>query len=285
MGMLLLLAAAALQPAPPPVPDAVPDAAPDAAPPLAATELRRIPAEEARQGATAGRGSVYAIGNHEIGRYDVGTGQRLARWEGDPARYPHLNSCELKGRELVCAASNYPQVPMSSEVLWFDATTLKLRRSHALGHGHGSLTWLTRRDGAWYACYANYDGKGGEPGHDHRETALVRLDDKMRETGLWTFPESVLARFAPRSASGGSWGDDGLLYVTGHDRPEMYVLRLPARRPGKQPADGGVLEHVTTIALPTDGQAIGWEQGQVRVLWSIERKRAEMVASRVPAVR
>lgn len=268
MTMLLLLAVASLQSSP---------VVPPEAPLLTATELRRIPAEEARQGATGGRGSVYAIGNHDIGRYDARSGRRMARWQGDPARYPHLNSCELHGRDLVCAASNYPSVPMSSEVLWFDAETLTLRRSHALGHGHGSLTWVTRHGGAWYACYANYDGKGGEPGHDHRETTLVQLDDSMRETGLWTFPESVLQRFAPRSASGGAWGEDGLLYVTGHDRPEMYVLKLPAT--------GSVLEHVTTIGLPTDGQAIGWEQGQKRVLWSIERASTEMVASRVPPVR
>ncbi|WP_395332479.1 hypothetical protein WBP06_05035 [Novosphingobium sp. BL-8H] len=269
MSALLLLAAAALQPT-----------AADVSthqPPLAAEELRRIPAEEARQGVAAGHGSVYAIGDHEVGRYNARTGQRVARWNGDPARFPHLNSCELNGRDLVCAASNYPKVPMSSQVLWLDATTLKLRRTYSLGHGHGSLTWLTRRDGAWYACYANYDGKGGEPGRDHRQTTLVRLDDRMRETGLWTFPDSVLDRFAPRSASGGSWGDDGLLYVTGHDRPEMYALKLPAK--------GSVLEHVTTIALPTDGQAIGWEQGPARVLWSIERKSTEMVASRVPALK
>ncbi|TCM21673.1 hypothetical protein EDF56_101342 [Novosphingobium sp. PhB165] len=264
MSMFLLLAAALTSVAQTPQP------------PLAATELRRIPAEEARQGATAGHGSVYAIDNHAIGRYDANTGKRVAHWEGDPARFPHINSCELYGRDLVCAASNYPHVPMSSEVLWFDATTLELRRTESLGHGHGSLTWVSRHGGAWYACYANYDGNGGEPGRDHRYTTLVRLDDKLRETGVWTFPDSVLERFSPRSASGGAWGDDGLLYVTGHDRPEMYVLRVPTR--------SGVLEHVTTIALPTDGQAIGWEQGENRVLWSIERKSTELVASRVPPV-
>ena len=248
-------------------------------PALSAVEMRRIPAEEARQGATASHGSVYAVGNHEIGRYEARSGKRVASWQGDPVRYPHINSCEVDGRELVCAASNYPQVPMTSEVLWFDAKSLKFLRSQSLGHGHGSLTWLSRHDGAWYACYANYDAKGGEPGRDHRFTTLVRLDDKLNETGLWTFPESVLERFAPRSSSGGSWGQDGLLYVTGHDLPEMYVLRLPA--------EGSVLEHVTTIALPTDGQAIGWEQGakgKGRVLWSIERKTTEVVASRVPGV-
>ncbi|QDK32141.1 hypothetical protein [Sphingomonas sp. IC081] len=267
MAPLLLLAAALSAPA---------ASEPSA---LAATELRRLPAEEARQGATASHGRVYAIGNHEIGRYDARSGKRVAAWSGNPVRYPHINSCEVDGRELVCAASNYPQVPMRSEVLWFDAKTLKVLRSQSLGHGHGSLTWLSRHDGAWYACYANYDAKGGEPGRDHRFTTLVRLDDRLAETGAWTFPQSVLERFAPRSSSGGSWGQDGLLYVTGHDRSEAYAMRLPAK--------GSVLEHVATIALPTGGQAVGWEQGAKgpdRVLWSIERKTSQVVASRMPVV-
>jgi len=29
------------------------------------------------------------------------------------------------------------------------------------------------------------------------------------------------------SPSGGRWGSDGFLYVTGHDLLEMYVLKLP----------------------------------------------------------
>ncbi|KPH58868.1 hypothetical protein [Novosphingobium sp. ST904] len=255
---------------------AVSGAAPGAPLP-AATELRRIAAPEARQGAAGGHGSVYAVGDHEVARYDAASARRVAHWSGDPVIYPHLNSCELDGSELVCAASNYPQVPMDSQVLWFDAANLKPLRSHALGHGHGSLTWFVRHEGSWWACYANYDGKGGEPGRDHRATTLVRMNDRFEETGLWTFPETVLSRMAPRSSSGGSWGKDGLLYVTGHDLPEIYAVRVPRQ--------GGVLEHVATIAMPTGGQAIGWAPDEPRVIWSIERKTLEMVASRVPPVK
>jgi hypothetical protein len=65
----------------------------------------------------------------------------------------------------------------------------------------------------------------------------------------------VLDRFAPRSASGGVWGQDGLLYVSGHDRPEVYVLRLPKSR--------DVLEHVATIASPIEGQAIALDPADI----------------------
>ena len=244
---------------------------------LAATEVRRLPAADAHQGVAADARAVYAIADRRIVRLDKAKGRALAAWTGDPARYKHLNSCIVRQAMLVCVVSNYPDVPMHSRVLWFDKTTLALRRERDLGHGHGSLTWLDWHDGSWWAGFANYDGKGGEPGRDHRWTALVRYSPDFAEQRRWRFPDGVLDRFAPRSASGGVWGRDGLLYVTGHDRPELYALRVPAR--------GDTLALVATIATPTGGQAIGWDPREPRLLWSIDRGRAELVASRVPMVR
>lgn len=257
---------------------AVPIAAmPVAAPPLTAMEVRRLPAADARQGVASGAAGLYAIDNRAIARLDPRSGAVAARWEGDPARFKHINACIVLGAELVCAASNYPDLPMASRLETFDARTLAHRATRALGPGYGSLTWVDRHGGAWWACYANYDGKGGTPGRDHRATTLVRYDDAFTERARWRFPDDVLDRLAPRSASGGAWGRDGLLYVTGHDRPELYALRVPA--------GGGTLEHVATIALPTDGQAIGWDAVDPRLLWSIERRTRELVASHVPELR
>jgi len=78
------------------------------------------------------------------------------------------------------------------------------------------------------------------------------------------------------STSGGAWGDDGLLYVTGHDRPELYALRLPKA--------GSVLELVATIAIPFEGQAIDWDPKEKRLLWGISRKERKALAVRVPEV-
>jgi hypothetical protein len=183
----------------------------------AAVEVRRLPAPEAHQGVAADARSVYAIDNSQVARYDKTSGRRLALWQGDPKRFKHLNSCIVRARQLVCAASNYPDVPMASMVVWLDAATLKLRRVRPLPKGPGSLTWLDWHDGSWWAGYANYDGKGGEPGRDHRQTAVVRYDARFTPRATYRFPDTVLARFAPRSTSGGAWGKDGLLYVTGHD--------------------------------------------------------------------
>lgn len=243
---------------------------------LAAVELRRLPASEAHQGVAADARSVYAVANSGIGRYDKRTGKRVALWQGDRERFKHLNSCTLHARRLVCAASNYPEVPMRSQVLWLDPATLTLERVRDLGHAHGSLTWMDWRYGSWWACLANYDGRGGEPGRDHRATVVVRYSPAFAEQAVWRFPNAVLARFAPRSASGGAWGTDELLYVTGHDRPELYALRVPAR--------GDTLELVATIATPTGGQAIGWDPAGRR-LWSIDRRASVLVEARVPEVR
>ena len=243
---------------------------------LVAQPVRRIEAAEATQGAAADRDAVYAISNADIGKYDRVTGRKIGAWHGDRAVFKHINSCAVIGRELMCAASNYPGVPMSSQIHWFDTRTMTLTRSQSLGHAYGSLTWVVPHRGYYWACFANYGGKGGEPGRDSSFTVLVRYDRQWRETGRWSFPAEVIARMTPKSASGGDWGSDGLLYVSGHDRPELYAFRVP-------PA-GGTLELVATIAMPTGGQAIGWDRRDPRLIWSIGRGAGQIVGSRVPPV-
>lgn len=231
---------------------------------------------EARQGVAVDARHFYAVANSRIGKYDKATGRKVAEWVGDRLRITHLNSCAVIGADLVCANSNYPEVPMASSVEFFDPETLRHRRSVPLGLGIGSLTWLERRGGQWWAGFANYDARGGEPGRDHRFTQVVTFDDQWRRTGGYRFPDSVLRRFAPSSNSGGSWGDDGLLYVTGHDAPEIYVLR--------EPGEGPVLEHVATIAAPLEGQAWAWDRLQPRTIYGITRATGGVIAMRVPPV-
>jgi hypothetical protein len=241
-----------------------------------AVETARFPAPEARQGVAASGRFVYAIDDSAIGKYDPATGERVASWKGDPRRFKHLNSCTLVESSLVCAGSNYPDVPMASSVETFDAETLRHISTRSLGQGRGSLTWLVLHEGSWWACFANYDGKGGEPGRDHRWTTLVRFSRDFIEQEAWLFPEEVLRRMAPRSSSGGSWNADGLLYVTGHDAAELYALRLPKR--------GTRFELVAIVPTVTGGQAIDWDPGQPRTLWSIDREASQIVASRIPVI-
>lgn len=241
----------------------------------AAAPVRRMPAPEAKQGVASGAGHIYVTSNDEIGKYDA-AGRRVAHWQGDPAQFRHMNSCAVVRTDLVCAASNYPDVPMASSVEIFDARTLRHKATRSLPPLAGSLTVLDWHDGSWWAIIANYDGRGGVAGIDHRATRLLRLDAEYRPLESWLFPPELLERFAPFSASGGAWNADGLFYVTGHDRPELYAVRLPAA--------GSTLELVATIPIATNGQAIDWDERDPRLLWSIERGTRELVASRVPPI-
>ncbi|MDE1177929.1 MAG: hypothetical protein PW789_15220 [Edaphobacter sp.] len=240
----------------------------------AAKELRRLPADEAHQGVASDRSFVFAIADSRIGKYDKTTGKRVELFEGDPAVFIHMNSCSVVAEELVCALSNFPNLPQISSVEWFSTHTLKHLRSHSFGAARGSMTWVDWHDGSWWICYANYDGRGGDPTRDHNATLLVKYTPQFVEQGSWVFPQNVLERFGHMSASGGRWGKDGFLYVTGHDLPEMYVLKLPAA--------GARLEYVRTITIPTNGQAFDWDMAKPGHLWTIERKRTEMVESLLP---
>ncbi len=251
------------------------DAAPqDAAPIASRLETVRRYASDARQGVAVGPNDVYAVSNWSLTRYDKATGEKRAAWAGEPARFPHINSCTLIEAELVCAASNFPATPHVSTVEVFDPVDLHHKRTVALGLGTGSLTWIERRDGAWWGMFANYDGRGGEAPRDHRHTTLVRFDDQWRRSESWAVPASILERVAPMSISGGGWGPDGRLYLSGHDHPELYVVAFPQ--------GGGTLDHVETLGMEAEGQAVDWDESTPGVLYGITRRTREILAMRLP---
>ncbi|WP_212373402.1 hypothetical protein [Acetobacter persici] len=236
--------------------------------------IKTLHAEEADQGVATDAHFIYAINNSTIGKYDRITGQRVAVWQGDPALYVHINSCQSHAGQLVCAMSNFPHVPMISSVEFFDPRTMTHIKSHSFGPGRGSLTWIDWHDNSWWACFANYDGEGQDGGRTHTATVLVRMSEQFDERGAWLFPEAVLDRIQPFSVSGGRWNQDGFLYVTGHSRPEMYVLTLPEA--------GGRLQYIRTIPMATNGQAFDWDYQHPGVIWSIQRKTRDVVESRLP---
>lgn len=233
--------------------------------------LQRIPAEEARQGAASDGTYVYAIDNNRIGKYRIADGMRVGQWQGDPAVFPHINSCTVVARELVCASSNYPALPQASSVEVFDRGTLRHLRSHSFGIAEGSLTALDRHGGFWWATFAQYEGKGGVPGLDTRSAQLVKLDAAFRPLGRWTLPPSVIERMQPKSVSGASWTQDGRLALSGHDLPEIYIVRLPEA--------GTALTLDMVLGIETEGQAIDWDPKRPFALWSISRGKRQLVLS------
>lgn len=229
----------------------------------------------ASQGASVGPNDVYTVRNFELIRFDKKTGQEKARWTGDKARFPHINSCALIAQDLVCASSNYPGSPHVSTVEFFDPMTLAHRKSVSLGLGTGSITWVDRHGGAWWAMFANYDKNGAEAPRDHTWTTLVKFDDQWRKTEGWALPKTILDKIAPMSVSGGGFGPDGRLYLSGHDLPELYAVKIPV-------GGGGVLEHVETIPMEAEGQAIDWDESQPGMLYGITRRTREILAMKVP---
>ncbi len=237
---------------------------------------RVIAADHARQGVASDGESIYVIDNNTITRIAIADQKVTGEWSGDKKLFPHLNSCTVVEAELVCASSNYPAVPQLSTVEIFDLMTLKHKESIALGPMPGSLTALDRYDGKWWATFANYDDRGTPEGRSHRDSFVAQLDDDFRITRMWGLPDAVLDRLAPSSISGASWSDDGQLYLSGHDKSELYVVALPQA--------GGVLRHIVTLGIDTHGQAIDIDPADNTLIWSIDRDSRTVHASRLPAL-
>jgi hypothetical protein len=162
---------------------------------------------------------------------------------------------------------------MVSSIEVWDASTMEHVASHSFGIFGGSATWVDRHDEAWWVAFANYEGRGGQPGRGPAWTNVVRFDDEWRVAGGYVFPPDVVARFADRSNSGGAWGPDGRLYITGHDEPEIYVLELPQA--------GSVFELVETIPVTAEGQGIAWDPADPSTLYTILRSTSQVVVSRL----
>ncbi len=246
---------------------------------VAATELKRWHVMEANQGVAVDAEHFYGIGNHALVKHRKDTGERVAEWFGPRAgAIIHLNSGWVDGDRLVLSHSNFSQLPMASSLETYDARSLQPLESHSLGMRLGSLTWAVRHQGFWWACFANYNDGGTTPGFDQRWTHVAKFNDGWQELQAWLFPTQVIATWGDSSCSGGDWGDDGLLYVTGHDAAQLHVLRLPQQ--------GVTLEYVTTIDVPFEGQSWAWDRSATgeRVIYGISRARQEVIVARIPDV-
>lgn len=243
-------------------------------------DIRRFAAPEARQGVAADDEFLYVISNHAIGKYRKADGVRVAAWEcarGDPLI--HLNAGIVHRGRLYCAHSNYPGVPNLSSVEIWDTATLRHVGSRSFGRTDGSLTWLERHHDRWLACFVYYSGNGSEPGRGPNWTRLVEFDSDWRPTGGWAFPDDLMHKLGAHgfSVSGGAFGPDGLLYVTGHDDTALYGLKMPAAGP--------TLTWVTTLPISAEGQAFDWDDRDPTLLYSISKPAREVIIGRVTRTR
>lgn len=246
---------------------------------LRATELARWPVRGANQGVAVDADHFYGVGNFVVTKHRKTTGEQVAAWVGlRGGQIIHFNGGHVVGGRLILAHSNFPQLPMASSIEVYDTATLAPVGTTSLGIRLGSLTWAEQRDGVWWACFANYNDAGTTPGFDQRWTHVGRFNDDWQLIESWLFPPQVVATWGKSSCSGGSWGPDGLLYVTGHDAAELYVLRIPR--------SGVTLDYVTTIDVPFEGQSWAWDRSAEpdRIIFGISRQRHEVISARIPPV-
>ncbi len=162
---------------------------------------------------------------------------------------------------------------MTSSVEIWDTRTLDHIGTHSFGIRWGSCTWIDRYQGHWWAVFAHYEQFKPTLHRDKSWTTLVKFDDDWRFVEAWVFPEAVLARFDAMSNSGGSWGPDSLLYCSGHDRPELYVLQLPRA--------GSVLDLVEIIPITNQGQGIAWDRTNPGRIYTLRRAAKQVVVSKL----
>jgi hypothetical protein len=230
---------------------------------------------EANQGVGVDDRHFYAIDNQSIGKYDKKTGKLVKKWAGEKkGPILHLDSAMLMDGKLYAAHSNYPEWPMTSSLEIFDAETLEHVGTHSFGIRFGSLTWVDWKDGHWWMTFANYDKPFGPDKTKYGNklnTLMVKFTKDFHVAESWTLPKVLLDKFEDMSNSGGAWGPDGFLYLTGHDPAELYRMRLPKA--------GSVLEVVDIIPMNIRGQGIAWDKSQPGVIYGIIRATAKEKAA------
>jgi hypothetical protein len=226
---------------------------------------------EANQGVGVDDKYFYAVDNQKIAKYDKKTGKLVGKWEGPKdGAIIHLDSAVILDGKIYCAHSNYNQWPMTSSVEIWDANTMQHIGNHSFGINWGSLTWVDFYNGHWWATFANYDvpfGPNKTPYGYKAATQMVKFTADFRSLESWVLPKSILDKFEAMSNSGGSWGPDGFLYLTGHDPAELYKMRLPKA--------GSVLELVETIPMNIRGQGIAWDRSERGVIYGIIRATSQ----------
>lgn len=226
---------------------------------------------KASQGVAVDGNYFYAISNTKIARHDKKTGAHISDWESDRnnaafKHFQHMNSATVIDGKLYAAHSRFPIAPNENtvEIFALNDKSITHQSTIKIPSDHGSLTWIDKRnDGTWWMCFAVY----GKP--ENQKTKLVKYaydNGKFTEQQNWFFPKETIAKWEAMSCSGGSWGADGNLYVTGHDNSVVHVLEIDATN---------TLKHLRTEPVAgIFGQAIAWDRFTEKpTLWGIVKNK------------
>lgn len=228
------------------------------------------------QGVAVDKDYFYTISNSIISKQLKSDGSFVSMWDGSKAGViRHLNSGVVIGNKLYCANSNFPDTPMASSIEIYDTRTMTHIGNHSFGIYRGSATWIDRKDGFWWVAFANYNGKHSFEGRDNRWTTLVKFTDQWIEVGAWVYPKEVLEDFSPNSNSGGNWRKDGMLYLTGHDKKIMYLMKIPET--------GYTLGLVEKIIVTNPGQAFAIDRSEKKneIIYAVNRENNTVVVEEI----
>ncbi|MCE7064607.1 hypothetical protein [Dyadobacter sp. CY326] len=239
-------------------------------------EVQSFQVAEAKQAVAVDEMYFYVINNSTITKHKKAGGEQVAMWDGTKDGIKHLNSGVVIKGKMYCANTNYPEIPMASSIEIFDVNTMQHIDNHSFGIAeHGSLTWIDQKDGFWWCGFAHYAGKEASEGRDVRWTSVVKFDMEWRQLESWIFPKIIVDLFTPKSNSGGAWGNDNLLYCTGHDEDELYVMKIPK--------SGFTLEHIATVPAPMHGQGIAmdhWQKNK-QIIFGINRAENKIISAEI----
>lgn len=219
----------------------------------------------------------YAIDNTTIAKYTKDTQERVAMKDYEDIGAIHFDSAAVIDGKIYVAHSNYPVWPMTSSLEIFDAATLDHLESHSFGIQIGSFTWVDQApDGSWWGGFANYNrvfDKSPIAYGNKYNTQVVKFDADWQVAEAFVIPDVVVEKFDDMSNSGGSWGPDGHLYLSGHDPAEAYVMNIPEM--------GSTLKWIGTVPLDIAGQGIAWDRSQPDVIYGFVRKTKTVTVNKV----
>nr|QBK87380.1 MAG: hypothetical protein LCMAC201_02900 [Marseillevirus LCMAC201] len=208
--------------------------------------------KEAKQGVAIDKNYFYAISNSVIGKYLKKSGKRVLRKK---LPFKHLNGGKIINGDLV-VVNNPAGQPKDNAIVWIDPVTLNVIDIMQLPHLQGSLTWVDWHWDKWWICDAYYKKKV-------KNTTIYCFDQDWNPQGYWKLPKKVVESIEPYSLSGGAWFGE-YLCVTGHDKPEMYILQMPA--------DKVHAKLLKTVQICFNGQGFAFERGKGHLYaWGIRR--------------
>lgn len=219
----------------------------------------------------------YAVDNTSIAKYAKASKELVLSRDYEDIGAIHFDSATVVDGKIYVAHSNYPVWPMTSSLEVFDAATLEHLESHSFGIQIGSFTWVNRAaDGTWWGGFANYNrvfDKSPVAYGNKYNTQVVRFTPDWQVAAAYVIPDAVVEKFDDMSNSGGSWGPDGNLYLSGHDPAEAYVMQLPKI--------GSTLSWIGTVPLAIAGQGIAWDRSEPDVLYGFVRATKTVSVNKV----